>query len=256
MAVRKLNSTAVGSEIFYQLEIDREYQDVGTPPPNNTWCASLFGATPSGLPKGHVAHSPIRTPRGGTRHSQISYPSDALSYPGPIIQIIDCSEQALLSHPRQSATAHVLPPAGRKDRSDGKSPPTISDSRLQARVHLAAMWILGMRGLNIGAVCGNPLIQSTVKSPHLPEAARRLGRRRLFRMARSHRETTARSERQMQALLQETARLRKENAELRIQASSTGPPRGQCSRGQGANSRLDLKSIYPGTAGPSRDGQC
>ena len=45
------------------------------------------------------------------------------------------------------------------------------------------------------------------------------------------------SERQMQALLQETERLREENAMLRIQASSTGPPRSQRSRGQVANSR-------------------
>ncbi|KAJ9709925.1 hypothetical protein PVL29_001418 [Vitis rotundifolia] len=57
------------------------------------------------------------------------------------------------------------------------------------------------------------------------------------------------SERQMQTLLQETARLKEENAVLRIQASSTGPPRGQTSRGQEANSRPDPESIYPGTAG-------
>ncbi|RVW28049.1 hypothetical protein CK203_097989 [Vitis vinifera] len=57
------------------------------------------------------------------------------------------------------------------------------------------------------------------------------------------------SERQMQALLQETTRLREENAMLRIQASSTGPPRGQRLRGQGANSRPNPESIYPGTAG-------
>ncbi|RVW28707.1 hypothetical protein CK203_083296 [Vitis vinifera] len=54
------------------------------------------------------------------------------------------------------------------------------------------------------------------------------------------------SERQMQALLQETARLREENAVLRIQALSTGPPRGQSSKGQGANLRPDPESIYPG----------
>ncbi|RVW14382.1 hypothetical protein CK203_090487 [Vitis vinifera] len=53
----------------------------------------------------------------------------------------------------------------------------------------------------------------------------------------------------MQTLLQETARLREENAVLRIQASSTGPPRRQHSRGQVANSRPDPESIYPGTAG-------
>ena len=57
------------------------------------------------------------------------------------------------------------------------------------------------------------------------------------------------SERQMQALLQEIARLREKNVVLRIQASSTGPPRGQRSRGQGANSRHDPESIYPGIAG-------
>ena len=57
------------------------------------------------------------------------------------------------------------------------------------------------------------------------------------------------SEQQMQALLQETTRLREENAMLHIQASSTGPPRGQRLRGQGANSRPNPELIYPGTAG-------
>ena len=57
------------------------------------------------------------------------------------------------------------------------------------------------------------------------------------------------SERQLQALLQEIEKLREENAVLRIQASSTGPPRQQHSRGQVANSRPEPESIYPGTAG-------
>ncbi|RVW67846.1 hypothetical protein CK203_060991 [Vitis vinifera] len=57
------------------------------------------------------------------------------------------------------------------------------------------------------------------------------------------------SERQLQALLQETVRLREEKEVLHIQASSTGSPCQQRSRGQVANSRLDLESIYPGTAG-------
>ncbi|RVW79192.1 hypothetical protein CK203_045180 [Vitis vinifera] len=57
------------------------------------------------------------------------------------------------------------------------------------------------------------------------------------------------SERQLQALLQETVRLREENAVLRIQASSTGPLHQQHSRGQVANSRPDPESIYPGTVG-------
>ncbi|RVW24674.1 hypothetical protein CK203_082173 [Vitis vinifera] len=59
------------------------------------------------------------------------------------------------------------------------------------------------------------------------------------------------SEKQLKALLQETERLREENAVLRIQASSSGPPRRQRSRGQVANSRpqQEPESIYPGTTG-------
>ncbi|KAL6319643.1 hypothetical protein AAG906_020720 [Vitis piasezkii] len=49
--------------------------------------------------------------------------------------------------------------------------------------------------------------------------------------------------------IESDTRLREENVVLRIQASSTGPPPGQRSRGQGANSRPDPESIYPGTAG-------
>ena len=54
---------------------------------------------------------------------------------------------------------------------------------------------------------------------------------------------------QMQALLQETRRLREENAVLHIQVSSSGPPHDQRLRGQGANFRPNLKSVYPGTTG-------
>ncbi|RVX00458.1 hypothetical protein CK203_024526 [Vitis vinifera] len=59
------------------------------------------------------------------------------------------------------------------------------------------------------------------------------------------------SERQLKALLQETEKLREENAVLRIQASTSGPPRRQRSRGQIANSRpqQEPESIYPGTTG-------
>ena len=57
------------------------------------------------------------------------------------------------------------------------------------------------------------------------------------------------SKRQMQALLQETTRLREENAVLRIQVSSSGPPHDQRPRGQGANSRPNPESVYPGTIG-------
>ncbi|RVW34088.1 hypothetical protein CK203_084347 [Vitis vinifera] len=59
------------------------------------------------------------------------------------------------------------------------------------------------------------------------------------------------SERQLKALLQETERLREENVVLRIQASTSGPPRRQRSRGQVANSRpqQEPESIYPGITG-------
>ena len=57
------------------------------------------------------------------------------------------------------------------------------------------------------------------------------------------------SERQMQALLQETTRLREENAKLHIQVSSSGPLHDQRPRGQGANSRPNPESMYPGTTG-------
>ncbi|RVW32193.1 hypothetical protein CK203_080082 [Vitis vinifera] len=57
------------------------------------------------------------------------------------------------------------------------------------------------------------------------------------------------SERQLKLSLQETERLREENVVLRIQASTSGPPRRQRSRGQVANSRRqqEPESIYPGT---------
>ena len=57
----------------------------------------------------------------------------------------------------------------------------------------------------------------------------------------------------MQALLQETMRLREENDVLRIQVSSSGPPHGQRSRGQGANSRHNQGVAYPGTIGVAPD---
>ena len=55
------------------------------------------------------------------------------------------------------------------------------------------------------------------------------------------------SEQKMQALLQETTRLREENVVLRIQVLSSGPPHDQQSRGQGVNSRPNLESVNPGT---------
>ncbi|RVW56288.1 hypothetical protein CK203_111210 [Vitis vinifera] len=106
------------------------------------------------------------------------------------------------------------------------------------------------RGLNIGAVCGNSLIQSPTKMS-TPSRSRSSGRgeedNSEWRRAIERRQLA--SERQLQALFQEIERLREENTVLRIQASSTGPPRRQHSRSQVANSRHDPESIYPGAAG-------
>ena len=115
---------------------------------------------------------------------------------------------------------------------------------------MAATWIIGTQGLNIGAVCGNPLIQSPAKMS-TPSRSRSSTREEEdnseWRRAIERRQLA--SERQLQALFQETVRLREENVVLRIQASSTRPPRRQRSRGQVANSRPDPESIYPETAG-------
>ena len=125
-------------------------------------------------------------------------------------------------------------------------------SWLIAHVHLAAAGIPGTRGINIGAVYGNSLILSTAKmsTPSRSRLSVR-GDEDYFEWREAIERRQLESKRHMQTLLQETARLRKENVELRIQASSTGPSRGQRSRGQGANSRPNLESIYPGLRGSS-----
>ena len=109
----------------------------------------------------------------------------------------------------------------------------------------------GTRGLNIGAVCGNiSLIQSPAKMT-TPSQSRSSGRgeegNSEWRQAIERRQLA--SERQLKVLLQETEILREEKTVLRIQASTSGPPRRQRSRGQVANSRPEPESIYPGTAG-------
>ena len=75
----------------------------------------------------------------------------------------------------------------------------------------------GTRGLNIGAVCGNLLIQSPTNMT-TPSRSRSSSRgeedNSEWRQAIKRRQLV--SERQLQALLQETERLREENAVLRI----------------------------------------
>ncbi|RVW56686.1 hypothetical protein CK203_075075 [Vitis vinifera] len=83
----------------------------------------------------------------------------------------------------------------------------------------------GTRDLNIGAVCGNHITDSVTSKDATPSRSR------------------------------SSERLREENAVLRIQASTSEPPRRQRSRGQVANSRPEPESIYPGTTGYPRSMQ-
>ena len=116
---------------------------------------------------------------------------------------------------------------------------------MKRRVHLATAVASVTRGFNIGAVCGNRSNDKDVYTFQEPFVSQR--RRRLFRMAQTMERQQLESERKMQALLQETMRLREENVVLRIQVSSSGPPHDQQSRGQGVNSRPNLESVNPGT---------
>ena len=76
--------------------------------------------------RGHVGRSPIRTPSGkSTRHSRMSRPDNNISYPDHWLKWA-----SLATLFRQPTTAHDPPPAERKDRVGGRSPPTIH--RLQS----------------------------------------------------------------------------------------------------------------------------
>ena len=89
-------------------------------------------ATPRSIPPCDTWHASfIRVPPGGTRHSQILYPNGALFYQDTLSGSLAVKKQAMLSHLKQLVTAHISSPAERKDRNDSKSPPMISDSRLQ-----------------------------------------------------------------------------------------------------------------------------
>ena len=115
------------------------------------------------------------------------------------------------------------------------------------RVPLAAAVALVTRGFNIGAVCGNV---ATVKmSTPSRSCSSAIGDEGYFEWRKTMERRQLESKRQMQALLQEARRLREENEVLRIQVSSSGPPHDQRLRGQGANSRPNPESVYPGTTG-------
>ena len=103
---------------------------VGTPL-EPTWHTTSIRINSIHVPQGgHVARQLYPGPTGGhtTLSNIILGRCSILS--GYIVRIIDRKKQVMMCHLRQSITAHVPPPAERKDGNDGKSPPTISDSRL------------------------------------------------------------------------------------------------------------------------------
>ncbi|RVX21421.1 hypothetical protein CK203_001723 [Vitis vinifera] len=116
-------------------------------------------------------------------------------------------------------------------------------------VHSFFLFHSGREASTLAPSVGKSLIQSPAKIV-TPSRSHSFGRgeedNSKWRQAIERRQLA--SERQLQAFLQETERLREENAVLRIQASTIEPPRRQRSRGQVANSRPEPESIYSGTA--------
>ena len=121
-------------------------------------------------------------------------------------------------------------------------------------IHLAATWTTGyarrQHWRRLWETLLFILIQSLAKMT-TPSQSRSSGRKEEdnheWRQAIEKKQLA--SEKQLRALLQETERLREENAVLRIQASTSGPTRRQCSRGQVVNSRPEPESIYPRLTG-------
>ena len=108
------------------------YHTCRDPPQSPRGTPPLSGSTLSVPPSqgGHVACQLYPGPSGG--HTTLSniIPGWCYILSGYIVRIIDRKKQAMLSHPKQPVIAHVPPPVERKDKSDGKSPPMISNSRL------------------------------------------------------------------------------------------------------------------------------
>ena len=108
-------------------------QVVGNPPQTSTWHTTSI-RVPSIWPphNGDMWHTSfIWVPPGG--HTALSHILLERCSPlsGCVARISGRKTQAMLSHLRQPVTARIPPPAERKNRNDGKSPPTIFDSRLQ-----------------------------------------------------------------------------------------------------------------------------
>ena len=83
-------------------------------------------------PMRHVAHQ-LSTQVPSRGHTALSNPLPGQCSPlfGYVVRTYGRKTQVMLSHFRQPVITRISPPAERKDRNDGKSSPTISNSRLQ-----------------------------------------------------------------------------------------------------------------------------
>ncbi|RVW12559.1 hypothetical protein CK203_008912 [Vitis vinifera] len=106
-----------------------------------------------------------------------------------------------------------------------------------------------MANKTIGGCVRTPCPDAFCRWPHLPKVDHLVEGEDNHEWRQAIEKRQLASEKQLRALLQETERLREENAVLRIQASTSGPPRRQRSKGQVANSRPEPESIYPGSTG-------
>ncbi|RVW23325.1 hypothetical protein CK203_100932 [Vitis vinifera] len=194
---------------------------VGTPPPDDTWRASLSGATPSGLPKeGHPATARVLSPAERSEQVLLHHPD---SLPQPTFRCLQSERTGMMaSHLPRSLTAvyrmmMTLPPP-RGIMTSQKVFPS-----LKRELHGSS----GCKASTLAPSVGRSLIQSPAKMS-TPSRSRSSARgeedNTEWRQAIERRQLA--SERQTQALLQETL-----------------------SRGQVANSRLDPESIYPRTTG-------
>lgn len=98
--------------------------------------------------------------------------------------------------------------------------------------------------INVGAVCGN---ETRMSKPSRSRSSI-MGDEGYFDWRENMERPQRESEWQVQALLQETRRLRKENEVLQFQASSSGPPHSQQPRSRWTNSSQNEEAWYPGNA--------
>ena len=123
----------------------------------------------------HVARQlSTRVPSGGTRHTQILYPAGRCSLlSGYVVRTLGRKTRAILSHFRQPITARIPSPAERKDRDDGKSSPTISDSRLQSDDDSATVSVPSWQAKKVFPPLKGDRASDTIKGPSCEEGGKR-----------------------------------------------------------------------------------